>query len=326
MNNNNVNNQSDDFIINGVANDEALAVSRQLANVRVHIEQHLKSKEVHKRLNHENQEDKAAYSTVDHFIDCFEAILHQHEIDQNMHWKRCFVSTVIHNHDRLTWYNTELKNKDITWEDAKVIIKNKYGGKHSKSAYLTKIQKMKVKNRESPVDFADRFMNNLINAGIPDGVAFDDRVLNILYKSKYKEVAGAIQQSYSQISEIDGRTELNVDFIRRKLPILYIPETYESDEISMKNLKDKRPKVQNTKHLPTIEDKPFNFKQIQELKLAGKCTSCTKNYSKEHRCSEYIQDKAAREIHKKKDACHEVGRRKAIKKYKKNWKIKSMNM
>ncbi|KAI8086778.1 uncharacterized protein BX664DRAFT_336734, partial [Halteromyces radiatus] len=130
---------------------------------------------------------------------------------------------------------------------------------------------------------------------------------------------------YSDIStDLDDKIELTVDFMRRKLPALYVPQRNMSDDDSDDTQEERKKKFKNNKRksvhqkfnqskkhknqersnihhgLPSINDKPFNYKQIQELKSAGKCTSCTRQYSKEHRCQEYIQDKAARELHQKK--------------------------
>ncbi|KAI8078843.1 uncharacterized protein BX664DRAFT_318182 [Halteromyces radiatus] len=45
-------------------------------------------------------------ATVDHFFGLLRS--HQYSINQNKHWKQCFISSIVNNHDRLTWYNNDL--------------------------------------------------------------------------------------------------------------------------------------------------------------------------------------------------------------------------
>ncbi|CAO3654313.1 unnamed protein product [Cunninghamella echinulata] len=150
---------------------------------------------------------KAIFGTVDKFIEAFEMILFQHQLDLNTHRESCFIGTIQH-------------------------------GSLSSSFYLDQLYDMKWMDNETPLSYVDRYQQYLRNSGAPDSKGFGNQLLNLLYRSKHHKLADQIKQTHAMLN-INNRPNLDVDYIQKIIPQLYKGRDG-SDDYIMKTTKDSK--------------------------------------------------------------------------------------
>ncbi|SAL95144.1 hypothetical protein, partial, partial [Absidia glauca] len=72
--------------------------------------------------------NKPIYVTIDRFVEAFDTIMRQHELDLDLRWEACFVTSIQHSVDKTTWFKKQLEGQKLDWSQARSIIEQQFGG------------------------------------------------------------------------------------------------------------------------------------------------------------------------------------------------------
>jgi hypothetical protein len=276
--------------------------------------------------------NKTVYETIDKFLSLFELVLYQHSLPVDLHWEAALISSIQHSVEYCNWFISNVKGKTLSWEQARTIIKTQYGGDHSQSLYLAKLNDMSMSKWEDPLRFMDRFMDAFRSAGVSDSVAFGSILLKAM--EAQADLVKQIRTTYAS-TPVAGRSPLTVEYIASTLPHLHLDRTAHEEQgrrrrISGRHSNDNH--VEEDRQGPGKSDSARNGHKDgnrqesrnsrrgrrrdresafgrrsggdQEAKKRkdndeqaskkGMCRFCHNEWFEGHRCKEYYQTKAAK--------------------------------
>ncbi|KAG0190269.1 hypothetical protein DFQ28_002276 [Apophysomyces sp. BC1034] len=187
--------------------------------------------------------NREAFHSVNDFLVKFEVVLLQHNLNLDKNWERCildcFPST------QLSWFRQEVYDKGHTWEQAKVILQEKYGVNDKTSYLLSKLHKMKLKRGQNPLRYLDEFQKAMRVVNVADNVILGNILVDSLTKNKVLQRAVRIAHAATPIP----RPELNVARVCQLVPSVYQaidPEDCDSsDEEQQKTKKQKECRIKS---------------------------------------------------------------------------------
>jgi hypothetical protein len=155
--------------------------------------------------------------TVDQFLD-----MSQHTLDMDAHREACLISSLQHSLSKCSWYKEKLMLKGYTWEQAKLLIKNQFGGQHTQSYYLEKLNTMEARRNENPLKFVEHFVDYFHRAQVKDCVAYGSMILTGLLRY-HSNLVMQIRATYAATNP-DQNLNIDVAYISRIAPMLHIEE------------------------------------------------------------------------------------------------------
>ncbi|SAL94739.1 hypothetical protein [Absidia glauca] len=256
--------------------------------------------------DHDVVKGKAVFETIDRFLDMIELVLYQHGMDPDEDWEAAFIATIIHSTDKSGWFKETLMNKSLSWNQAKKFIQDHFGGSHSQSHYLDKLNHMTASKWEDPIKFVERFYGIFRSAGVTDSVAYGSILLKALASSS--DLVKQIKSTYAS-TPLAGRCALDVAYIYRTVPHLYVePTTSEQkkrpreDNDGEENRRNNRRRdrkqrapEQERRSKPSYSAGPFSSSSSSSsASKPAECRYCHHKWFEGHRCKQYYETKTAR--------------------------------
>ncbi|SAL98201.1 hypothetical protein [Absidia glauca] len=256
--------------------------------------------------DHDVVKGKAVFETIDRFLDMIELVLYQHGMDPDEDWEAAFIATIIHSTDKSGWFKETLMNKSLSWKQARMLIQDHFGGSHSQSHYLDKLNHMAASKWEDPLKFVERFYGIFRSAGVIDSVAYGSILLKAL--ASCSDLVKQIKSTYASTPAV-GRPELNVSYIYRTVPHLYVEpsgsdnkkRTREGD-IDGERGENRRNNRRREKGRTPEHDKRFKSSSTagpsssssSSSNKPAECRYCHQKWFDGHRCKQYYETKTAR--------------------------------
>ncbi|SAM07221.1 hypothetical protein [Absidia glauca] len=106
----------------------------------------------------------------------------QHKLNMDIHWEACLISSLQHSLSKCSWYKEKLMLKGYTWEQAKLLIKNQFGGQHTQSYHVEKLNTMEARRNENPLKFVEHFVDYFYRAQVKDCAAYGSMILTGLLR------------------------------------------------------------------------------------------------------------------------------------------------
>ncbi|KAL9536704.1 hypothetical protein PS6_011829, partial [Mucor atramentarius] len=109
-------------------------------------------------------DDHPSYSSLEHFFDTFETVLHASGNDVEQVWKQ-YIPVSMHSTYK-TWVHNDLL-KCPNWESAKALYVKHYGVPVNSMDLISRLFNMRMKPSDTLQNYTNRFMKNVQEAGFP---------------------------------------------------------------------------------------------------------------------------------------------------------------
>ncbi|GAA5817831.1 hypothetical protein MFLAVUS_011388 [Mucor flavus] len=108
------------------------------------------------------------FDSVYDFCTQFQTVLEAHSLNMDDHWERLLPMSL--NKEERSWFNEKLRNKLLSWSEARNKILDHFDTPYRKFLLMVKVWSSKQQAGESTRVFASRFQNLRRQAGLLDGL------------------------------------------------------------------------------------------------------------------------------------------------------------